>query len=133
MKLAIPIWNGRVAPVFDVARRLLVLTVEDGETVARTVEELAEDYSPRRVERLVELGVDTLICGAVSKWMLTLLRARCIRTIPFVSGDVDRVIAAHGEGRLPDREFAMPGYREASWAEAAGSETAEKPDDAARW
>jgi len=59
--------------------------------------------------RLVEYGVDTLICGAVSTELLQELKSREIRVIAFVSGEADSVIDAFVAGDLPNERFSMPG------------------------
>ena len=111
MRVAIPTWSGTISPVFDVANRLLVVDVEGATEVARREMAVEGRQIASRVRRVADLGVEVLICGAISKWMLVLLRARGIHAYPFVAGDVEKVIAAHHQGRLGDPEFAMPGYR----------------------
>ena len=109
MKLAIPIWNERVSPVFDTAARLLVVDLDDGGERARDEIALTAEFPPHRVRRLVELGVDTLICGAVSNPLGTLVVSAGITLIPFVSGQVDEVLGAFMAGRLDDTGYLMPG------------------------
>jgi len=43
MKIAIPNWQGRVSPVFDVARDVLLVDVVDGLAQARTAVRMSED------------------------------------------------------------------------------------------
>ena len=109
MKLAIPIWNERVSPVSDTAARILVVDLDDGGERARNEIALTAEFPPRRVRRLVELGVDTLICGAVSNPLGTLVVSAGITLIPFVSGQVDEVLGAFMAGRLDDTGYLMPG------------------------
>jgi len=109
MKLGIAIWNGRVSPVFDTSQRLDVLDVEDGQVRSRQEEEIAADDPGRKAGRLDELGVTTLICGAVSRSLAELLAARGIHVLPFVCGGTEEVLSAFLAGRLPDPSLAMPG------------------------
>ena len=114
MRIALAVWGGRISPVFDVARRLLILDVEDGAVVSRAEKELSTDTTAPiaiRVDRLVELDVDTLICGAVSRPLFDLLSARGVHAIAFIAGEVDEVIEAALEDRVPSPELAMPGLR----------------------
>lgn len=109
MIVAIPVWQGRVSPVFDVAGQVLLVEWEDSVEVARREEPLTEEVPDRRAERIAERGVDTLICGAVSRPLEAMLMSRGIEVIPRVCGSVDEVLAAFQNGQLQDERFAMPG------------------------
>jgi len=109
MLVALTVWNGRISPVCDVARQLLVLEVEGGKVIARRDERLEGADCWQRVARLDELQPDTLICGAISGPLAGLLAAKGIQVIPFISGTVEEVSAAHLNGTLLKPAFAMPG------------------------
>jgi len=109
MKAAFSAWNKRVAPVFDVARRVSVIEADSGRIVSETDEKLASQLPVERALRLADLGVDTLVCGAISRPLRDLIAAKGIRVIPFVSGDLAEVINAWISGRLETRSFTMPG------------------------
>lgn len=109
MKIAIPVHQGRVAPVFDCCRRILIMLQRAG-----TDEPLAqEDWSmlptSARASRLKELVVELVICGGISCWMEDRVRQQGIQLLPWVSGEVWEVLQAFKAGRLSDPCFAMPG------------------------
>jgi len=110
MKVALSVWRGRVAPVFDVSRELLCLDVVEQCVVALSTVPVSEESSRERV--LVLLGIETLICGAISAIYAQILEAQGIEVIPFVAGDVDEVISAFLDGELPSSRLAMPGCRD---------------------
>ena len=83
MKVAMPVWEGRVSPVFDVSRRLLVVEAQGGVEVDRCEVPLGEESPPHRAGRLVDMGVDVLICGGVSR---SLVDALNVFKIAVVSG-----------------------------------------------
>jgi len=66
MKIAIAHWQSRVSPVFDVADRLFLITIEDGREVHRESLRIAGRDPFERAQELAEQGVDVLLCGAVS-------------------------------------------------------------------
>lgn len=109
MRVAIPTWGGRVSPVFDVARRLLLVDFEGDGEVRR--EEAGIEYSQPtlRAKRIAELGVNTLICGAISTPLEALLTSADVRVIPHACGPVEVVLRAFLAGRLADDAFLMPG------------------------
>jgi predicted Fe-Mo cluster-binding NifX family protein len=109
MKAAFAVWSGRISPVFDVSRRLVVLEVHNGEAVARTEETIEGEHPVGKVRRLVQLGIETLVCGAISAHLADLARQQGIRMIPFTAGEVEEVIQAYLLGTLPKRELTMPG------------------------
>ncbi len=109
MRLALATWNGRISPVFDVARQVLVLDVEDGRVTGRHEETLPGTEPQAQVVRLTVLAPQTLICGALSQSMAALLAATNIRVVPFTAGTVEEVLAAWLAGSLPDPALSMPG------------------------
>jgi predicted Fe-Mo cluster-binding NifX family protein len=109
MKLALSIWQSRVSPVFDTAGRLLVVEVQDGREVARTEETIGSLFLPRKVQQLCELGVEVLICGAISRPLACLVAQSGIALVPWIAGNVEEVLRGYLDGRLPDPRFLMPG------------------------
>jgi predicted Fe-Mo cluster-binding NifX family protein len=63
----------------------------------------------RKAARLADLGVDTLVCGAISRSMREVVAASGIRVISFVSGERDEVVRAWLGGGLDQPAFTMPG------------------------
>jgi len=108
MKAAFVIWSGRIAPVFDVARDVHIVDADSGR-IAGEADESLPDEAPAKAVRLAELGVEDLVCGAISHLDRALVEAYGIRVIPFVAGDLTRVIRAWMARDLGDGSFAMPG------------------------
>lgn len=108
-RIAVHHWRSRIAPVFDVGGSIVMLedgTDERGECVLLGSQplQLADD--------LYAQGVGTLICGAISRPMQEALAARNILVIGFVTGDLERVIAAWRNDGLDDT-YVMPGCQAA--------------------
>ena len=95
--------------MFDVAEHLLVVNIEDGGEASRTEERIQETVASRKAARLAELGVDTLVCGAVSRPLEEMVMASGIQVIPWRCGPVDSVLEAFASGRLKEEAFLMPG------------------------
>jgi predicted Fe-Mo cluster-binding NifX family protein len=109
MKTAFAHWDHRIAPVFDTARELFLVYADSGQVFSETVELPTDDLPVRKVLRLVELKVATLVCGAISRPMYGAVVAYGIQVIPFVAGDLDEVIQAWLGGKLENDRFSMPG------------------------
>lgn len=111
MHIAIPVWQQRVSPVFDTAQTLLLVRVHDGHEEERKTINLVESCPPLRVARIRELGVDVLVCGAISRPLARLCQAANIELVPWVAGPVEEVLAELLTGRLPAAKYTMPGCR----------------------
>lgn len=109
-KVAITIWDERISPVFDVCREALILEIDKG-NVLSVVTEKFENPSPlKKIERLVQIGIETVICGAISESLSRELADRKVKVIGFVAGPVDQVIQAFLSKSLPTTALNMPGY-----------------------
>jgi len=109
MKAAFATWNDRIAPVFDVAPIVRIIEANDGRLTGEAQEARLEGMPMTRVLRLVELGVGTLVCGAISRPLHDMVASQGIRVVPFVAGDLDEVVQAWLSGDLSSGAFAMPG------------------------
>ena len=100
MKLALTVWDGRISPVFDVCREALVLNIVKGNVVS-TSKETLDSLTPRlKIERLVSLGVETLICGAITELLHREFASRGVNVLGFVIGEVNEVVQAFVSGAL---------------------------------
>ena len=109
MKVGLAVWNGWISPVFDSARHLLVVEVgSDGET-GRQGFDLEPMPLHQRAARVHALGVDVLLCGAVSRPLAEMLGGPGIHLMPFLSGEAETVLQAFLAGELPAPRFMMPG------------------------
>ena len=108
-RIAIPVHNGRVSPVLDAARHLVLIETVDGEEVGRSERDIDVKFPPHRAKWLAEQGIDMLICGAVSMPLAQMVQSHGIELRPWIVGDLEEVIKAHLDGRLQRPRFIMPG------------------------
>jgi predicted Fe-Mo cluster-binding NifX family protein len=109
MRIAIPLWQGRVSPVFDEASKILLVDVCEKQEQHRQEEFLTARNPFERAQMLPRLGVDLLICGMISQTQQTALASAGVRIIPHVCGSMEEVIAAFLDGRLENGALLMPG------------------------
>lgn len=109
MKVAIGVWQGKVAGVFDFARELLVVEFENGSEKGREQLSFSEHSGLEKVVSLKQNGVNVLICGAISRPLAYMLGGSGIRVLPFVTGAVEQVLAAYKQGRLSLPQYALFG------------------------
>ncbi len=107
MRVAVPAWNDRVSPVFDVATRVVVFTVQGGAVTARSCRRLD---GTQRAAGLSAMGVEVLLCSAISRALETDLRAVGIEVVSEVCGPVDDVLHAYLNGDLADGRLHTPAH-----------------------
>ena len=108
--VAFPVFQSRIAPVFDFAVRVLLIQIEHQRELARSELYTKNLSGPERVNTLKRAGVTTLVCAGVSNIMHTMLENADIRVRPGIVGQVEEVIRAYIDNRLDDPRFFMPGH-----------------------
>lgn len=111
MITAFSYWGARIAPMFDTASQVRVVVSEAGRIINDQQLPLPQVVPAQKVLQLTAMEVETLVCGAVSRSLHSMIEAYGIRVIPFVAGDLDEVVTATINGRLEPEHYAMPGCR----------------------
>ncbi len=65
---------------------------------------------PVRVNQLEALGVEVLLCGAISRPLERMVRASGVKVIPCLRGSIEEVIEAYLDGGLSEARFTLPGF-----------------------
>lgn len=109
MKAVFTIWNERIAPVFDVARKAVIIERDDAAVLSETHLVLPEGSAIEKIVFLARQGVDVLICGAMSRSARSAADGYGMAVHAFIAGEVGDVVRAWLDGRLGESGFAMPG------------------------
>jgi len=109
MKTAFSVWEQRIAPVFDTSRQVHLVESEGHHITAEKAHAISGEDVAQIVAWLAGQDVGTLVCGAVSRPLQEQLAASGIKVVPFVAGDLRRVIQALLDGSLKGSAFTMPG------------------------
>lgn len=105
-----PLWESKISPVLDTATKLLVVDAEDKGELTRSEIHLGGMDLPMKCRKIQDLGVDVLICGAVTRQLSNRLKASGINIVPGISGRLDDVLHACFHGNLARSEYLMPGW-----------------------
>lgn len=108
-KIAIPHWQGRVSPVYDVAERVLLADIVSGNIIRQGELLIGVDDPQSRSLLLASAGIEVLICGAISCPFELAVKAAGITLISQICGDIDLILRAYAAGRLA--YYRMPGCR----------------------
>ena len=111
MRIAVPIWEDKISPVFDTALKLLVVEIKDMREKSRFVYHIDESDLSQKCHRIRKLNLDTLICGAVSQVFLQMLLASGLDVIQEISGPAEDVLKAYLNGNIFQTRFLMPGCK----------------------
>lgn len=111
MRAAFSLWNQRIAPVFDVAPTFYLVDHQTGRIEMETLDSAQALLPLGKVLRLVELKINTLVCGAISEPLHDMMIAYGIGVIPFVAGEVHHVIEMWLHGEFNSENHLMPGCR----------------------
>lgn len=98
--IAIPVFQERISPLLDEAKRFILLETEDGQIVQRTTITLSAESATLRIAKLWEIGVGSIISGAVSGFLSRFISEQGFMHYPWVSGPVDEVIDRFMAGSL---------------------------------
>lgn len=109
MLIALSLWQGRIAPVFDVSRRALLASLEDGRVTDRLELLLRHSGHASCAALLRRLEVQLLVCGAISRGFEKAIQQAGIQIVGFACGDVDAILDAVVGERLWEACFRMPG------------------------
>lgn len=117
MRISIATREDRVCPRFDRATTLLVIDVRGEQEQNREVMNINTWPARGRATRLAELGIDQLVCGALSSFDEAGFEDSRVRLVSRVAGPVDAVIHAVLSGTIvPGRDY----WRDRSDARARG-------------
>lgn len=109
MKAAFSYMDNRIAPVFDTARNIFLVEAMSRKIVSERREEFDANLPFQKAIYFVELGVDLLVCGAISRPLYDVMGAYGVHIFPFVAGELRQVVVAWVNGSLRASRFAMPG------------------------
>ena len=129
-RTAVTIWNDRISPVFESAGKIIVIETAENREISRSEWDFRvlhgsdegnghydRFFSPhfggalvyKKVEKLRELGIDLLVCGAISNFAARLVNSAGIEIIGWISGNKEEVIKALRGNTIGNADFLMPG------------------------
>jgi len=104
MRVAIPVFNGRISPVFDWTNTLVVIDFDRHRELRRETMSISGIPPLARPGHLQQLRVDVLVCGGISRQLCQLVEHQCISVFPWLSGELDAVLeqVVAGEAAVAD-------------------------------
>lgn len=107
--------ENRVAYRLDCAETILVASKDRNGNVRLEEAALSERDPIRRVQQIADLGIETLICGAVSGFVFRMFQHHGVRVIGGVIGDAQDVLDHYLSGNLRAGAILQkPGMRDSA-------------------
>jgi predicted Fe-Mo cluster-binding NifX family protein len=100
MKMAIPVFHTKISPRFDETQGFVLLETENASVVAK--ENLAtKGWSViEKMKQLVELEIDTLICGGIDRASMQYLSFNGVKVYSWVTGEIDDAVVCFLDNRM---------------------------------
>jgi len=100
MKLAIPIFQTKISPRFDQTQGFVLIETE-GKNVTSKEQFATPGWSvTAKMKQLVNLGIDTLICGGIDRASMQYLSFNSVKIYSWVTGEVDDAVACFLDNRM---------------------------------
>ena len=116
MKIAIPVFQTKISPRFDSTQDFILLQIEQRNVMKR--EKLPTKGWPlsAKINHLVDMGVDTLICGGIDLESMQQLNYNGIKVYSWITGEVeDAVTCFLNQGLESGIILGTHGRRKGRW------------------
>ncbi|NOX88132.1 MAG: hypothetical protein GXO77_03835 [Calditrichaeota bacterium] len=92
MRLAMPLWQNRVAPVFDTCSKIKLYDIEKGKIIGIETINLRNMSVGQRLRAIYGQNVEVLVCNGVSLFYRACLQTHYIRVFPNIYGKEEQVL-----------------------------------------
>jgi predicted Fe-Mo cluster-binding NifX family protein len=100
MKIAIPVFHTKISPRFDQTQGFVLLETDNTSVVARE-NLITKGWSViAKMKQLLELEVDTLICGGIDRASLQYLSFNGVKIYSWVTGEINDAVTCFIDNRM---------------------------------
>ena len=92
MKVAIPVFHTKVSPRFDSTQEFVLLQIEKSDVIKRENLPTKNWPSSAKIKQLVDLEIDTLICGGIDLESMQQLNFNGIKIYSWITGEVEDAV-----------------------------------------
>jgi predicted Fe-Mo cluster-binding NifX family protein len=117
MIIAIPLFNTRVAPRFDCARKFLLAEIDGPQSWRPRWVTIDSGPVRKRIQQISDLNISTVICGGIDTESARLLQFSNITIIAWVAGEAEDAVNCLLQGELESGAMVGHGGRRCGrWA-----------------
>jgi len=110
-KIAISIFQDRVASRLDSAENLMLVTTDDGKVKSRELILLREEDPLRKIDKIFQLKPDVLICGGLTKLCDYKLSHSDIKVVPWVQGNAEYILSLCLRNKFTEGDYDRGKYK----------------------
>ncbi len=99
-RIAIPVFENRISNRLDCSENILLYSVENNKIESHETVHLIRANPSLKLNMLLELGIDVLICNGITDFYSQKLKGYKIQVIPWISGEVQEVMSQYLNGNL---------------------------------
>ena len=116
MKVAIPVFHTKISPRFDSTQGFLLLQIEKSDVIKREKLPTKNWPSSAKIKQLVELEIDTLICGGIDLESMQQLNFNGIKIYSWITGEIEDAVTRFLSRGLESGIILGPrGQRKGRW------------------
>ena len=104
--IAIPIFGNRISPRLDYTESIQLITIEKGVIKDREILKLLSLSRFEKLNMIVRIHPDVIICDGVSDLSYEKLIANNIKVFPWIHGEIDTILKMYLDGNLKQTDVA---------------------------
>jgi predicted Fe-Mo cluster-binding NifX family protein len=98
--IALSIFGNRISSRLDVAEKVMLVKVENNSVKTKDIILLDNADTLKKLDALLQLRPDVLICGGITNLCKQKLKNQNIRVIPWIHGYTENILKLYLEGSL---------------------------------
>ena len=99
-KIAIPVFENRISNRLDCSENIMLYSVDNEKVKSCETIRLVRANPSEKLNVLLELGIDVLICNGITNFYSYKLKESKIQVIPWISGESEDVLQHYLKGEL---------------------------------
>jgi predicted Fe-Mo cluster-binding NifX family protein len=104
-KIALLIFQDRIASRLDSAEKLMLVKVEGGKIISRELILLEEVDPLKKADKIVQLNPDILICGGLTENCEEIFRNTSINVFPWIQGNAENILSLCVKNTVIDSKY----------------------------
>jgi len=101
--IAMSVFGNRISSRLDVSEKLMIVNVENNSVKNRKIFHLDNEDTFKKLDTLIQLKPDVLICGGLTNLCKKKLSNNKIKVIPWVQGNTEEVLNLYLHGTLTEK------------------------------
>ncbi|MEJ2657379.1 MAG: NifB/NifX family molybdenum-iron cluster-binding protein [Desulfobacterales bacterium] len=102
-RIAIPVFENRISNRLDCCENIILYSIYRSKIQCCETVRLVQASPSEKLNMLLEMGIDVLICNGITAFYSRKLSEKNIQVIPWVSGEVKKVVNQYLNHKLAPR------------------------------